>query len=39
MSEFRQQIEAAIPALRRYARALTRNAETAEALRRLVAGG
>ena len=30
MSEFRQRIEAAIPALRRYARALTRDAETAD---------
>ncbi len=30
MSDFRQRIEAAIPALRRYARALTRNAETAD---------
>jgi RNA polymerase sigma-70 factor, ECF subfamily len=30
LSEFRQQIEATIPALRRYARALTRNAETAD---------
>ena len=30
MSEFRQQIEATIPALRRYARALTRDAETAD---------
>ncbi len=30
MSEFRQQVEAAIPALRRYARALTRDAETAD---------
>ena len=30
MSEFRQRVEAAIPALRRYARALTRNAETAD---------
>ena len=30
MSEFRQPIEAAIPALRRYARALTRDAETAD---------
>ena len=30
MSEFRERIEAAIPALRRYARALTRNAETAD---------
>ena len=30
MSEFRQQIEAAIPPLRRYARALTRDAETAD---------
>jgi len=30
LSEFRQPIEAAIPALRRYARALTRDAETAD---------
>jgi RNA polymerase sigma-70 factor (ECF subfamily) len=30
VSEFRQRIEAAIPALRRYARALTRDAETAD---------
>ena len=30
MSEFRQRIEAAIPALRRYARALTRDSETAD---------
>ncbi len=30
MSEFRLQIEAAIPALRRYARALTRDTETAD---------
>lgn len=30
MSEFRQRIEAAIPALRRYARALTRDTETAD---------
>ena len=30
MSEFRVQVEAAIPALRRYARALTRDAETAD---------
>lgn len=30
MNEFRQRIEAAIPALRRYARALTRDAETAD---------
>ena len=30
MSEFRERIEAAIPALRRYARALTRNADTAD---------
>jgi RNA polymerase sigma-70 factor (ECF subfamily) len=30
LSEFRQQIEATIPALRRYARALTRDAETAD---------
>jgi RNA polymerase sigma-70 factor (ECF subfamily) len=30
LSEFREQIEAAIPALRRYARALTRDAETAD---------
>ena len=32
MSSFRNGIEAAIPALRRYARALTRNAETADDL-------
>jgi RNA polymerase sigma-70 factor (ECF subfamily) len=30
LSEFRVQVEAAIPALRRYARALTRDAETAD---------
>jgi len=30
VSEFRQQMEAAIPALRRYARALTRDTETAD---------
>jgi RNA polymerase sigma-70 factor (ECF subfamily) len=30
LSEFRQRIEATIPALRRYARALTRDAETAD---------
>jgi RNA polymerase sigma-70 factor, ECF subfamily len=30
VSEFRQRIEAAIPALRRYARALTRDTETAD---------
>jgi RNA polymerase sigma-70 factor (ECF subfamily) len=30
VSEFREQIEVAIPALRRYARALTRDAETAD---------
>jgi len=30
LSEFRDQIEAAIPALRRYARALTRDTETAD---------
>ena len=30
MSDFRAQIEAAIPALRRYARALTRDGETAD---------
>ena len=30
MSDFRERIEAAIPALRRYARALTRDAETAD---------
>jgi RNA polymerase sigma-70 factor, ECF subfamily len=30
LSEFRQRVEAAIPALRRYARALTRDAETAD---------
>ena len=30
MSEFREQIEAVIPALRRYARALTRDTETAD---------
>src|ERR1700719_1211570 len=32
LSEFREQIEAAIPALRRYARALTRDAEAADDL-------
>jgi len=32
LSDFRQRIEAAIPALRRYARALTRDAETADDL-------
>ena len=32
MSDFRAQIEAAIPALRRYARALTRDADTADDL-------
>ena len=32
MSSFRQDVEAAIPALRRYARALTRNAEAADDL-------
>src|SRR3974390_1781790 len=32
MSSFRQSIEAAIPALRRYSRALTRDAETADDL-------
>lgn len=32
MSEFSERIEAAIPALRRYARALTRDAETADDL-------
>jgi RNA polymerase sigma-70 factor, ECF subfamily len=32
VSSFRQSIEAAIPALRRYARALTRDAETADDL-------
>ena len=32
MSSFRQGIETSIPALRRYARALTRNAETADDL-------
>lgn len=32
MSNFRQGIEASVPALRRYARALTRNAETADDL-------
>ncbi len=32
MSTFRQSIQAAIPALRRYARALTRDAETADDL-------
>jgi RNA polymerase sigma-70 factor, ECF subfamily len=32
LSEFRQRIEAAIPALRRYARALTRDTETADDL-------
>jgi RNA polymerase sigma-70 factor (ECF subfamily) len=30
VSEFRQQLQAAIPALRRYARALTRDTETAD---------
>jgi RNA polymerase sigma-70 factor (ECF subfamily) len=30
LSEFRQRVEAAIPALRRYARALTRDSETAD---------
>ena len=30
MSEFRQRVEAAIPALRRYARALTRDSEAAD---------
>ncbi len=30
LSDFRQRVEAAIPALRRYARALTRDAETAD---------
>jgi RNA polymerase sigma-70 factor (ECF subfamily) len=30
LSEFRQRVEAAIPALRRYARALTRDTETAD---------
>jgi RNA polymerase sigma-70 factor (ECF subfamily) len=30
LSEFRQRVEATIPALRRYARALTRDAETAD---------
>jgi len=30
LSEFRTQVQAAIPALRRYARALTRDAETAD---------
>jgi RNA polymerase sigma-70 factor (ECF subfamily) len=30
LSEFRQRVEAAIPALRRYARALTRDGETAD---------
>ena len=30
MREFRQRVEAAIPALRRYARALTRDSETAD---------
>ena len=30
MGEFQQRVEAAIPALRRYARALTRDAETAD---------
>ena len=30
MSDFRQRVEAAIPALRRYARALTRDSETAD---------
>ena len=32
MGEFQEQIQATIPALRRYARALTRNAETADDL-------
>jgi len=32
LATFRQNVEAAIPALRRYARALTRNAETADDL-------
>ena len=32
MSEFRTQVEASIPALRRYARALTRDSETADEL-------
>ena len=32
LTTFRQNVEAAIPALRRYARALTRNAETADDL-------
>lgn len=32
MTSFRKSVEAAIPALRRYARALTRNAETADDL-------
>lgn len=32
MSSFRQDVEATIPALRRYARALTRNAESADDL-------
>ena len=32
LNEFRQRVEAAIPALRRYARALTRDAETADDL-------
>lgn len=32
MSSFRQSIESSVPALRRYARALTRNAETADDL-------
>ncbi len=32
MATFRQKVEAAIPALRRYARALTRNADTADDL-------
>ncbi len=32
MSGFKQDVEAAIPALRRYARALTRNADTADDL-------
>jgi RNA polymerase sigma-70 factor, ECF subfamily len=30
LNEFQERVEAAIPALRRYARALTRNAETAD---------
>lgn len=33
-NEFRQQIEAAVPALRRYARSLTRDAETADNITR-----